>query len=190
MIEILEGTDTYRESKGGRLYPRVTAVIKDAGLGWWPDDPYAMALGSSAHLACRYHDEGDLDWNSLEEAVIPRVKAWIQCQIDLDIKVHAIERPVLNKVCGYAGRLDRIISLPGARRAIVDFSMGPTPKTKALQMVAYGACVSRAPIPRLGIELCADGTYVVHDKFPTHEWQADFRTFVGLVELYNWKRRK
>lgn len=183
-IELIDGGECYEVD--GKPMPRVTSVIRGAGLQWIPDDPWYAAFGTAMHEATRYHDEENLDWDSLDQAIRPRVLAWEKCKSELGIKVLAIEKNVANKTFGYAGRIDRIVRIRGGK-AVLDLASGAVPDWKAIQTALYARCLTSETMERLGLELRDDGNYRVKE-FPLSRFEDDFRAGLACLTLYNWKR--
>lgn len=193
MIE-LDDTGEFYEVDGHKL-PRVTHLIREAGLGFWSDDEGARALGTAVHRGTALFDHRDLDWDSLDPMVRPRIAAWQRCKREIHFRVHAIEKRVVDPMVRYAGRLDRLLSL-GDEKIIADFSIGHIPREKGIQMALYAACFSSEPIARIGIELREDATYKITD-FPATTYRADLRAGLACLAAYEakqelecWKGRK
>ena len=170
---------------GARAVPRVSTIIRVLQLARYPDDPAALARGEAAHLCIRYMLENRLDPKTVDPIVKPYVDAAAKVISDLRIKPIAIERPVLSPI-GYAGTPDLLCTFGNSQeRCVLDWKSGKIQAAGALQLVAYAAASSAAPIGRIGCELGDDGSYNLV-VFRAKDWRADWRAWLGAVSLYQW----
>lgn len=75
--------ETHQYVEDGIVRPSVTQILNDCGLVCYNGIPEEILqrkadIGTAAHVATWYSDEGDLDWNSVDDAVAPYVLAWIK----------------------------------------------------------------------------------------------------------------
>ncbi len=174
---------------GKREVPRVTAILRALRLEYMPDDPAALARGQAVHLCARYLLENRLDWKSVDDTVVPFVKAAQKAIAELKIKPLAIERTVVSNL-GYAGTPDLLCTFDKSpERAMLDWKSGKAQASAALQLVAYAGASSAAPIGRLVCELREDATYRIV-AFPAANWFMDWRAWLGALSLYQWVRRQ
>lgn len=180
----------YRDA-AGIVVPSVTQAMALAGL-----DPYrhvprrylerAAAIGTAVHQATHFLDEGDLDLETLDQAIHGHVLAWQRFKVEEDFTPLEIERRGLcvdeNGELAFGFCLDRLGMLKG-EPALLDLK---TPKkiTKFMEF-CYGvqtAGYSRAVNfegKRASVHLHDDGTY----KLIPHDRAGDFRTWQNALEL-------
>lgn len=177
---------------GDRLVPSVTQSMALAGL-----DPYARvprrylvraaAIGTAVHQATHFLDEGDLDLDSLDPAIVGYVLAWQRFKQEKDFSPIEIERRGIsigeNGELPFGYCLDRIGVLAG-KETLVDLK---TPKKiSAFMELCYGVQTagycrgSNFDGARASVQLREDGTY----KLIPHANDArDFRRWQSALEL-------
>jgi hypothetical protein len=164
------------------VLPRVTAILRDAALvdGEW-FQAWMLDRGSAVHLACRYLDEGDLDWESLDPLVVRRVRQYQQFLEAVRPEILAIEEEVENVALQYAGRLDRRVRINSAE-GIYDIKGIFQHPSHALQLSGYAGCFDR-PMRRWNLYL-DDEKY----RLVEHKDRRDWEVFKAAVTLAAWKR--
>ncbi len=185
-IDFDEATHGYQI--GGREVPGVTCVLASLGLIRTMDDPAAMERGRHVHSACRFFDEKDIDEASIDPDIEGYLMAWKKFRAEKKVKVRAIEKKIGMKDIGYAGRLDRFCDVDGFP-TVIEIKTGEVQKAAGLQLVAYGAAVSKSPVGRFAVRLKSDGNYGLV-PFPAKDWFLDWRAFLGALSLYQWRSRK
>ena len=110
---------------GGERLDRVTSVLRSLGLGadYSMVDPEvlarAQAIGRATHLATALDERGELDEETVDPAVAPRLAAWRAFVRESSWRSTAIEEPAYSTEWGVAGTPDRVGWLNG-RRAVLD----------------------------------------------------------------------
>lgn len=118
---------------------RVTEALKLAGLvdtEWMT--PHGAARGTAVHEATALDDRGELDpaWSHPE--VTPRVESWRRFRRETGLVVLEIEREVVHRPLGYAGRLDRIARFPkDGGPTLIDLKNGSPAKWHRIQTALY-----------------------------------------------------
>lgn len=184
----------------GRAVPGVTAVLKAAGIGHsdTTDSGYeireevmeaARERGADAHYACQLLDEGDLDWDSLEDDVLPRVEAYARWLEDSGFVADAIEQPLYHKEFDYAGIPDRAGWI-GEQRVVVDLKpAGAAKPWHQIQLAAYAAFFKEGEWPeRIVLELGCDtkkGYRERHFSPASAEW--DWEVFQAALTIHTFK---
>lgn len=144
----------------------------------------AKERGGFVHLACQYHDEGDLDESTIRPEHQAYVKAWQRFVQDVEPEWSDIERPVVHMAMRYAGTPDRFgtIKLRGRRiRCQVDIKTSSTSHPCwGLQTMAYNHAAGRATDRRFTVQLKPDGTYRLLEWPDPTDWPA----FCALVTLH------
>lgn len=180
--------DTHTYRYGGQLVPGVTSVL--APITDYSAVPRAVLqraadFGRAVHLACELDDLGELDEDSLDDALAPYLHAWRAFCADYEVQWDGIEVPGYSKTMRYAGTPDRS-GVVQRLHAVVDIkttatlmpSVGP-------QLAAYAALVAPASpnaLTRIGVQLKGDGTY--HAE--TYNNPSDMPLFLSLLTLRNW----
>lgn len=162
-------------------WPRVTAVLKGAGLvdtAWFTTE--MAERGTAVHLACQYLDEGDLDEASLDPDVLCRVKSYKKFKKEMDPRIHAIEQRVEHKELRYRGTLDRIVEM-GGYAGILDIKGPGRAPWQGVQCEAYRRCVDWTP-KRWTLHLADDGYNLVE-----HTAKDDWAVFHAALVLWNWR---
>jgi len=157
----------YYNARGERVLS-VTQVLNNVGLVCYAGIPQAVLdhkaeIGTAAHEAAWFHDENDLDWDTLDPEVEPYVRAWERFRDETDFKPELIEHRGIATVNGYeyGFTLDRIGRFQGRPTLIelkctanVELSWGP--QTSAYCM----AMRERYPMLfRLAVHLKKNATY-------------------------------
>ncbi len=186
-LEFDAATHTYRA--GGVIVPSVTQVLEAVGVvdySYLPPSTRNMALqrGSYVHLACQMDDEGDLDEDALDPALLPYVAAWRAFRAERGFTFQEIERRVHSARYGYAGTLDRTGTNADGDLCLIDIKTSRAEGWVRLQTAAYaGAQDEPRRYLRGCAELHADGTYRAL-WFPATEFQADFNGFLSCLHVF------
>lgn len=173
----------------GEVIPSVTQILKHAGIvdySFIAPDVLAAAMerGSHVHLATQYLDEGDLDQDGLDPAIIGYLKAYERFKYDSGFVPDKIEEQIINLQYKYAGTIDRTGALNGKQNILLDIKTGSIPAWTGIQLAAYAAGLG-GTWQRIGLQLNADGTYSCKDFHnPT-----EFNLFLSALAIYRWKQK-
>lgn len=179
----------------GRVVPSVTQVLgKLHDFSMVPKDVLAAACerGTIVHKLCEYHDQGDLDPESIGD-YWPYLDAWIAFRQDYGAEWEAIEERHYSDRYGYAGTLDRrgtLRKLGG--RWIVDAKTGASlHRVCGMQLAAYRQQVAEKHpawllARRATVQLRPDGTYLFREWTDPDDWSA----FLSLIHLTNWSTKQ
>lgn len=187
-----EETHTYWQD--GKEVPSVTSIL--APLENFENVPWdklqaAAEFGRHVHLAVDYLIKGVLDWDSLDEALVPYVKAADVWLAQTNPKIIASEFRVYNERMRYAGTLDLLCELRVRTKTwihVIDWkSSASLPKAVGPQTAAYDRAyremVKRRDVRRACVLLQPTGMpkdYALRN-------QGDFNTFVSCKNIYNFK---
>lgn len=170
----------------GKPAPGVTTILRSCGIGvnsFWTQE--GRELGQKTHKAIHYHAEGDLDCDSLDDAVKPRVEAYIRFCAEMQFKPDLIEQPLYRTNPVYCGIPDQV----QFDRAVIDFKNGPHETWHSLQESAYCFLLPNPHIyERWAVHLKDDGKYFLR-VFPKQELQSDYNVFLSALNIYSWKSR-
>lgn len=163
--------------------PHVTAILRDAGLvdTTWMTEEH-RDRGTAVHLAARFVDEGDLDRESLDPTVAPRLAQYERFLLEVRPQILAIEMPVVHELYRYQGTLDRIVRING-REGVLDIKGTTASDWHGVQLAAYAEAVTPArPLARWNLYL-KDDAYRLVPRTNRHDWGA----FKAALSLVNWR---
>lgn len=186
-LDFEAATHTYRF--GGKVLPSVSEILKPI-VDFSMVDPdvleAAREFGQHVHLATHLFDTEQLEWSTLDPALVPYVEAWKQFIEDSGAVVIASEQPIVHQELGYAGMPDRVLSwkdrivVPDLKAtSVVPRSVGPQTAgyAKAYQSM-HG--VKKEP-ERLCIHL-KPGKYTVHRRRELSDWSM----FLSCLNVWKW----
>jgi len=187
MLEFDETTHTYRAN--GVQVPSVTTCLSRLhSFGMVPKDilEAACARGSYVHALCEFHDQSDLDAESIGEYG-GYLDAWIDFCADHKAKWDGIEVRGYSERYGYAGTHDRHGTLNGSKWIIDLKTSAQSHRVWNMQLAAYRQLLVETDpqwaLARLGtVQLRPDGTYKLIEWNDPDAWPA----FVALITLTNW----
>ncbi len=166
-------------------WPHVTSILKAAGLyGDLSRIPHEyLELGSAVHKATEYLDAGDLDMDSLDPRVAPRVASYQKFLNDLQPTFHATELPVENEGWRYCGTLDRLVEI-GGHRGVLDLKGVCDSLAYGPQLAAYQRCVGVGAWPKRWALFLSDERYKLVEKTASDDWGA----FCASLTLHSWRQ--
>lgn len=192
MLHFEASTHTY--TVGGERIPSVTQVLDMlTDLDTIPRAKlkYAAERGDAVHFACELHDQGDLDWSTLDDELVPYVEGWIKFLRQTGFQHDKIEHRMFHPAMRFAGTLDRTGILYDKPTVLDIKAVVKTYPTTGPQVAAYEALL-KATEPdgpksyeRYAVQLCKDGTYRLHH----YEDRADYSVFVSALTLWKWAAR-
>jgi len=149
----------------------------------------ACQRGSYVHTLTEYHDQNDLDSESIG-IYAGYLDAWIQFCADHKAVWQGIEVRGYSERYGYAGTYDRAGTLNGSPFVVDIKTSQASHPVWGLQLSAYRQlCAEKDPewmlSRRATVQLRPDGTY----KFLEWTDPADWTTFLSLINLINWSQK-
>jgi hypothetical protein len=187
-------SETHIYRFGGRIIPSVTGILKDAGIikfginGSELQNERAMSRGKAVHAACHYLDDGNLQWNTVDDELIPYIVAYEKFKKDTNFKPNRIEERLFNSTFCFAGTLDREGTWNiNNNHTLIDLKTGSVPDWTALQTAGYDLLLPTLSKPRerYALQLKETGDYAL---VPFRDSQ-DKNLFLSLVSLYWWKQQ-
>lgn len=147
-------------------------------------------LGVVVHEACELNDEDDLDDESVPLEVEPYLAAWRKFKADTGAKVEMSEQQMFHASLRYAGTLDRVLTISGARWLIdLKTSADPYP-SYGVQLAGYLELLRAHPfefeadgVRRATVHLRPDGTY----KLAEFKNPNDAAAFMACLSIWHWK---
>jgi hypothetical protein len=167
-----EASHTYRLL--GAPVPGVTSILAPL-VNFEGIPPHVLdakrQLGHDVHLACQYLDEDDLDEDFLEPQVVPYVSAYRQFKADTGAIVLLNERRVAEPMLMYAGTLDRVMGIRGAKWLVDLKTCISTPLAVGPQTAAYLRALGDTSVThRAALRLRPDGTYRLDALIDPNDW--------------------
>lgn len=173
-------THTYRH--GGRVVPSVTQALQVVSE-FGNVDPgileTARQFGQHVHLATDLFDRGELDEESLDNALVPYVNAWKHFLSETGFVVTHSESLVYHPRMRYAGTLDKRGTWKGSTW-LIDLKSGVVPRSVGAQTAAYQKACTEPPKRRLCLQLKRN-TYQLHRC----EDPSDFALFTSCLNIWN-----
>jgi hypothetical protein len=184
-----EGTHTYR--LGDVVVPSVTQIIRAVLPGWEASDWYKQR-GRAMHHGCRLLAAGKLDWSSVDEQILPRLKACEKFFADCKgygktaLRPSLSEHALASKKYMFAGTLDLVLN----QDTIVDYKSSIEPQVR-VQLGGYSLLLQENypdwPFANgFAVELRDNGSYgtIVLNK---HELRRAAMTFLACLSVFNFK---
>lgn len=141
-------------------------------------------LGQDVHFACQLLDEDDLDEASVEDHVRPYLLAYRKFKADTGARVVQNELRVAEPMLLYAGTLDRVMELNGAKWLIDLKTCISTPIAVGPQTAAYMRALGDISVTHRGaLRLRPDGTYRLDALTGADDWSC----FVACITLHRFK---
>lgn len=168
-MELTFSPDNHEYTLDGIVIPSVTQVLKESGLidtTWYTDG--GADRGTKVHQVLHYYDEGDLDLESVDDAIRGYHVAYAKFCCDSGFIPELIEHRVCHQTYRYAGTLDRTGTMNG-NKVVLDIKTGQVQPWAALQLAAYAYCFWPVQYQhqRYALEVRPDGTYrLTHYKDP------------------------
>ncbi len=179
----------------GEDKPSITKFIEACGLVDYSmlsqeDLAFYQDRGTALHNATWYSDEGDLNADTMDPEVKPRLQAWLKFRRDLPFRTLLIEKRMYDPIYGFAGTPDRVVEFPDGRRGVIELKTGAIQKAAALQTAAQVKLVrekNETTLRRLAVHLKADGEYSCRE-FHTRDYMADLSVFLSALSVYKWRK--
>jgi len=180
-----EATHTYRV-RGARV-PSVTQIL--APLFSFEGIPPAVLdakrdLGQRVHFACQLDDENDLDEASIEHDVAPYLNGWRRFLRETGAVVVHNEQRVAEPTLMYAGTLDNVLLLNGAKWLVDKKTSFALPMAVGPQTAAYMRALGDPTVTHRGaLRLRPDGSFRFDPLTGVNDWAA----FMACLTLLRFK---
>lgn len=165
--------------------PRVTEILRATGLIDGAASEHAMERGTAVHLACEYHDLGDLDESSLDPEVAPLCASYKRFLADTQAEIISIEEAVSCPYSGYRGHVDRTMLIRPDTRWLIDIKSGLQAPWHPIQTAAYRNCYDPEPPMHRGALYLTPTSY----KLIEHTDRNDLLVFLAALRLYQWRKQ-
>lgn len=188
MAEIAFDEARHEYRVGGRVIPSVTQVLSILqDFGAVPADVLdrAAEFGSHVHQAVDLMLRGVLDWDALDAALLPYVRAADRFVAETGLVVLASEMRVYHKAYGFAGTLDLLAEWKG-QRSLFDFKSGQVPRTVGAQTAGYALAhdaMESLPVRRRYCVQLMPDDYRIHPLTDP----ADRSTFLSALNCWRFR---
>jgi hypothetical protein len=165
----------------------VTQILQAGGhVSDYCKDPEARDRGVDVHDLCAKDDVSPLDLRSVPARLRGYLRAWRRYRCDTGFAPTLIEHRIDCDGFRYAGRFDRLGTLPGQKlQFLIDIKTaksGAIPKYARLQLVAYGFALAPQQIfGRITVSLKPDGSYNTM-PYSIESYQSDRAEWLQLVK--------
>jgi hypothetical protein len=166
----------------GREFPSVTTVLSDMGLidtSWFT--PEACQRGTYVHEIIEWDQSGELDYDTVDNALIGYLDAWKQFVADTGYASLCSEYRMVSEMYRFAGTADQVGSLNNCR-CIIDVKSGAVSPCTSLQLSGYEILYD-APCKRFALQLKEDGKYSLKEYTDRN----DRAVFLSAVALWWWR---
>lgn len=147
-------------------------------------------IGRAAHRCIELDEAGELDPDSVDEAVRPYFDSWLLFKATKPLRIIAAERIVYSTKHRVAGRLDfnlEFLDEPGVYWQIDAKCVEKMSPATALQTAAYLELWNERGTPRLtrraGLQLQPDGSMA---KLYPYKDRSDFNYFLNSLNCFKW----
>lgn len=195
MADLVLDPETHTYRLDGKPLLSVSEILRSAGIAPASEFTnrkieYAKDLGTYVHQACALDDRGELDEDSLDEAIRPYLAAWRAFREQERPEWLAIEQPLASECGNWAGTPDRVALFPEheTTRHIVEIKSGEMKKWHRIQAQGYLELIGEAIEGwRTLVYLKADGTFMIEHWAPSH---THLDVWAAAVVIATWKRQR
>ena len=185
--------ENHRYTVDGVSVPGVNEILDDVlGKPFYPDDGgAAMKFGTLVHETCQMDDEGDLDEESVDPSILPRLAAFREFK-RLTGWVTLSRETMVSHPAMYAGRYDYCGTMPvrgRVRGVLLDLKSGKPLKRVRLQLAAYKMAIqAREDIDllRASVWLKETGQFsidVFEDRADETKWKSVLAAYFVKQEM-------
>jgi len=198
MMDLQFNDERHEYRLNGRIVPSVTDVLEPLemldGIPWATLEA-ARIFGQHVHLACHYHNTGELEWATLDDRLAAYARGYLKFLADTAFVVLASEERVASVKCGYAGTLDlRGIFDRGKRRrqAVIDIKSTATlPRTVGPQTAGYENAYretsgDKGALDRYCLHLGPDDYRLV--SLTDGRGVQDLSIFISALNIHRWRQ--
>lgn len=193
MPELVFDSARHEYRLGGRVLPSVTSILAPLqDFGSVPAEVLERAaeFGSHVHQAVHLFNEGTLDEDALDPALVPYLHDWKKFICDLNVEVTQSELRMTHSKLGFAGTVDSV-AIVGGKLTVIDVKTGQVPRSVGPQLAAYAELLKvtfpkmKTPVRRrLAVQLTGEG-YRLHQCTDPSDWSV----FQSCLNVHHWKYR-
>lgn len=188
----------------GRIVPSVTQILRAVGVSTDFEAIKAISreraeridekrdLGTAVHADIHAFDDNDLDWETVDERVLPYVDAWSVFRENTGLVPMARERRVFSATHFFCGTLDGIFLTKEGKTVLLDVKTGdPEAAAARFQTAAYAFAYqeehpSTVIDERWSVQLCPERTvpYVITNYTALPDSWRDWPKFQAFLTTY------
>ena len=181
--------EKHEYSYGGKQLPSVTTVIKEVLNITYPEYAiYHATRGTFVHKAIELWFKGVLDFETVDEAVMPYLDSFIKFQEKAKIEPILLEERFADKNISFAGTVDIVGKVKG-KTYLFDIKTGQKQDSHNAQMAGYKKLLNDNDIDIDGIyilDLKPAGCKVIKVENIEKYWGL----FDGMLKVYWYKLNK
>lgn len=189
MSDIVLDRDSHVYRHKGRVLPGVTTILAPiCDLSMVPPAAleFARQRGHAVHKALELYNNGALDYETVDDEVGPRLRAYMQFLKDSGYTPRFNERIVHHATLDYCGTLDTFGTLGDGSAALIDYKTGAIEAAAALQTAAYRTALAEelpeaAKARRYALWLGVDDYKLI----PFNDAR-DWSVFLSLLNIHKW----
>ena len=191
--EVLFDEASHTYTVNGQEYPSVSTVLSSLmDFSRVPRDvlEHKRQIGRATHKCIELDEAGELDPDSVDEAVKPYFDSWLAFKATKPLRIIAAERIVYSTKHKCAGRLDfnvEFLDEPYVYWQIDAKCVDRMSPVTALQTSAYLEFWNERETPRLtrraGLQLQPDGSLA---KLYPYKDRNDFNYFLNTLNVHRW----
>lgn len=170
---------------GGMVIPSITQTLKLMGF---VDKRYfseaTATRGTHVHLACQFLVEKNLNWESVDESIRPRVETFGRFLEEMRPELIFAEIPLHHSLYRFGGTPDLFVKMNG-ELCVIDIKSGKAKLAAKLQTAAQKLLIEQmrnyqhGQIKRFALELPEKGNY----KLVPHDDRKDAPMFLNAVSM-------
>lgn len=187
-IELNPDTHIYRVK--GNIVPGITELLRGSGIlkGAVHGSDEALWRGKIIHKALEYLNKGTLNFETVDESVLPYLTAYQKFRSDTGFTPKSWEISLYNPILKYCGTYD-VEGLCGEERWLIDTKTGLVDRNMGawvgIQTAAQCLLLPNSmTYKRFGLKLTGEGKY---NLIPFND-PNDFNAFIAIVALRNWRK--
>ncbi len=162
-----------------------TGMIRSVGLtedAAFPAMVRGMDRGAKVHEALQFFDEGDLDEESLDPEIVPRLEGWKAFRKEYNFIPAEIEKVEYSRPFDFVARLDRCGAMNGSF-SIVEIKNGLPAKWHSIQLALQDIARGGNHFPRYAVYLDGEGRF----KVKRYDEYADYDIALAVAAVCNWR---
>jgi len=175
-----------------RVIPGVTSILQD-NFGvkpYWSE--WHAQKGRAIHQAIALLVKDQLDWESVDNRITGRIKAFQRFIRETGYDVRQSEISLFSERNQFAGTLDLVLSDSAIDHIVVDIKPPSAERVVELQLAAYSLLLNEAAItPKIKRAACVclkdNGYYSMHWVDNLAHAQ---RVFLACLTVSNWQKEK
>jgi hypothetical protein len=177
--------ETHIYRLGDRVLPSVTDIIGAVIPRGYECAAWYLDRGKALHAAIHLQAKGKLDWSSVDDRIMGRLKAYRKFMLESGWTLIASETPMYSERLGFAGCRDALMLDKAKVEVLTDFKSSIEPQVIP-QIGAYNI-LSPARVG-LALHLREDGTYRAK-WFTSSEMRVAGQVFLNALSLYGWMKQ-